>query len=64
VFKRWALQYNKAMLGYEDKETINMGVNYWNGSARSYDETKDTIWKESAIKCADIAHRKRHSKGI
>ena len=53
VFKKWALQYNKAMLGYEDKETINMGVNYWNGSARSYDETKDNIWKESAIKCAD-----------
>ncbi len=52
-FRKWALQYNKAMLGFEEKETINMGVNYWNGSARSYDETKDNTWKESALKCAD-----------
>lgn len=52
-FKKWALQSNRAMLGGEDKVSFATGLNYWNSSARSYEETKDNIWRESAIKCAD-----------
>ncbi|MFC1558853.1 glycoside hydrolase family 88 protein, partial [candidate division KSB1 bacterium] len=52
-FKKWALQSNKAMFGGEDMETFNTGVNYWLSSVRSYNETKDTIWRDSAIRCAE-----------
>ncbi len=54
IFKQWALKSNELMLGGEETPGHSTGLNYWNASARSYKETKDNVWLESVIKCADM----------
>lgn len=54
LFKQWALKSNKLMLGGEETPGHSTGLNYWNASERSYKETKDNIWLESVIKCAEM----------
>ena len=45
------------MLGGELSEHHSTGLNYWNSSARSYQETGDAEWRESGLKCADTMVR-------
>src|SRR5207302_8134231 len=56
-FKEWALQCNRKMLGGEEIQKHVTGLNFWNASARSYLETKDPVWRESALKSADMLLR-------
>ncbi|MCK4965714.1 glycoside hydrolase family 88 protein, partial [bacterium] len=53
-FKEWALKSNRLMLGGERMHSHVTGLNYWNASVRTYRETKDKIWRDSALKSADV----------
>jgi len=56
-YRNAALDANRRMLGAEEKELHITGLNYWNGSVRSYRETGDSVWRESALKSADMMVR-------
>ena len=53
-FKEWALKSNRLMLGGEENHSHVTGLNYWNASVRTYWETKNNVWRDSALKCADM----------
>ncbi|MFC1558077.1 DUF4861 family protein [candidate division KSB1 bacterium] len=53
-FKEWALKSNRLMLGGEGRHSHVTGLNYRNASVRTYLETKDKIWRDSALKSADV----------
>ena len=46
-FKEWALQCNRKMLGGEEIQKDVTGLNFWDASARSYLETKGSVWREA-----------------
>ena len=56
-YRKAALDANRSMLGGEEKELHVTGLNYWNGSARTYGETGDANWRQSGLKCADMMAR-------
>jgi len=41
------------MLGSEYRASMVTGLDYWDASVRTYKETGDKIWRESALKVAD-----------
>jgi unsaturated chondroitin disaccharide hydrolase len=56
-YRNAALDANRRMLGGEDRELHITGLNFWNASVRSYRETGDATWRQSALKCADMMVR-------
>lgn len=52
-FKEWAIKSNSLMLGNENRPSMVIGLDYWDASVRTYKETGDKIWRESALKVAD-----------
>jgi unsaturated chondroitin disaccharide hydrolase len=56
-FRTAALEANRAMLGGEVKELHATGLNYWNGSARTHQETGAEVWLRSGLRCADMMTR-------
>jgi unsaturated chondroitin disaccharide hydrolase len=56
-FKEWALKSNRLMLGSEEKPSMVAGLDYWDASVRSYQETGDRIWRESALRCAENMYK-------
>jgi unsaturated chondroitin disaccharide hydrolase len=56
-FRDAAIDANRRILGGENREFHVTGLNYWNGSARSYRETNDGQWRESALRSADTMAR-------
>jgi len=55
-FMEWALKSNKFLLGNEDRPSMVAGLDYWNGSVRSFKETGDSIWRESALRNAECMY--------
>jgi unsaturated chondroitin disaccharide hydrolase len=56
-YRKAALDANRGMLGGEEKELHATGLNYWNASARSFQETGDRQWLESGLRCAGMMAR-------
>ncbi len=52
-FKEWALKSNSLMIGNENRPSMVAGLDYWDASVRTFKETGDKTWRESALKVAD-----------
>jgi len=53
-FSKKALDVNRRMLGDETIQKHVTGLNFWDASVRTYNETHDLIWRDSALKAADM----------
>jgi len=53
-FRNWALEVNHRMLGDETIQKHVTGLNFWDASVRTYRETHEQIWHDSALRAADM----------